>query len=205
MGPVGPTLGSSQPSSLNPLYLQFSAASSRESPGCPIWARSSATAATIVCPFLLISVCYLPLPCRTHAAGTMPVSPRVALGLARGAQAYLLNQRMKTYVLNQRVSFHSQKVLLTHLSLRIRAFLFFSKKLQNLIFKGERALGSVGHSKGCCPDLRPRRPWRHGHLAGITAGAAGAQAHWPGDWRRSSPGPLLPLSARALAGICCRR
>ena len=112
MGPVGPTLGSSQPSSLNPLYLQFSAASSRESPGCPVWARSSVAAATIVCPFSLISVCYLPLPCRTHAAGTMPVSPRVALGLARGAQAYLLNQRMKTYVLNQRVSFHSQKVLL---------------------------------------------------------------------------------------------
>ena len=42
------------------------------------------------------------------------------------------------------------------LPLRIRAFLFFSKKLQNLIFKEERVLESFRHRKGLLS--RPEAP-----------------------------------------------
>ena len=84
------------------------------------------------------------------------------------------------------------------LSLRIRAFLFFSKKLQNLIFKEERALESARHPKGLlsrpkapgaleawtpCGD-HCRHPWCPGPLAWGPAGGCLGDPHssfvpWP--------------------------
>ena len=70
------------------------------------------------------------------------------------------------------------------LSLRIRAFLFFSKKLQNLILKEERVLESARHPKGLLS-----RPKALGALEASTPCGDHCRHHW-------CPGP----SAWGLAG-----
>ena len=92
------------------------------------WARSSAAAAVIVFPFSLLSICLLSVSFFQNSYGQRPCQFSCVSPWAwhrDSAQEYLLNQRMKTYMLNQRAFSHFMtiEIIMSHKKNEILPFL----------------------------------------------------------------------------------
>lgn len=101
-----------------------------------------------------------------------------------------MNQRIKTYTLNHMYLFTSRSILLMQLPLRIRAFLFFSKKLQNLILRKSAFRISPPPQRTVVPTGGPRDPGGIDTLRGSLQAPLG---DWRGGRLRTLTLPFVPL------------